>query len=343
MSRKWVAPKCKYEMKGDYVQTDGTYREKISGTSMGGIMGVSPYATPFTTTAKLLGLWNEDISDKPAVKTGSLLEERIIEYASKHYPDVGEFFKAEDIFAKREGDHASWQSDFEDDVFAGHVDGIITKDGVDYILECKTARDPSAWLEGPPNHYYWQVCLYNHFITKQDKAYFVLGVVDTETYSNPNSWVANKNNCYLFEVKINQKAVSDVINNIRRIYSESVGKGLTLKIQEGNELDEELKTHLTDISGTTDELNDLISEYATVHKFNQQKLEEIKDSTKREDTLKDRIKDIMVSWNLQSARNVQIKTQKRKSFDFVKADMDGFDYSKYLKTTEVNVFNYKEE
>ena len=55
MSRKWVAPKCKYEMKGDYVQTDGTYREKISGTSMGGIMGVSPYATPFTTTAKLLG------------------------------------------------------------------------------------------------------------------------------------------------------------------------------------------------------------------------------------------------------------------------------------------------
>lgn len=343
MGRKWVAPKCKYEMAGDHVQTDGSYKEKISGTSMGGIMGVSPYATPFTTTAKLLGLWNEDISDKPAVKTGSLLEERIIEYASKHYPEVGQFFMAEDIFAKREGDHADWQSDFEDDVFSGHVDGIISKDGVDYILECKTARDASAWLEGPPNHYFWQVCLYNHFITKQDKAYFVLGVVDTETYNNPNSWVANKNNCFLFEVPINQRMVADVIKNVRRIYNESVGQGRTLAINSDNPLDEELKTHLTDISGTTNELNDLIREYAAVHSFNQKKLDEIKDTTKKENTLKDRIKDIMLAWNLQSAQNVQIRHQTRKSFDFAKADMDSFDYSKYLKITDVNVFDYKED
>lgn len=89
-------------------------------------MGVSPYATPFTTTTKLMGVWNEDLSDKPAIKVGKALEERIIDYVIAKHPELGNVFKAEEVYEQRKGNHEDWASDFEDDVFAGHVDGIVS-------------------------------------------------------------------------------------------------------------------------------------------------------------------------------------------------------------------------
>ena len=202
----WLVPKVtQYDIEDNRIKTDGVYRQKLTGTGMGGILGVSPYATPFSVTSRLLGVWDEDIGDKPAVKVGRLLEDRILDYIIKRHSDRGNIFKAEELYSERKGNHADWKSDIEDDVFAGHVDGIVSMDGSDYILEVKTARDPSAWLNGPPEHYMLQVMLYNHFITKTTKAYFVLGVVGTEHYSDPNSWIPNSTNCFLFEVNIDRE------------------------------------------------------------------------------------------------------------------------------------------
>lgn len=206
----WVAPnvtqfQIEEDSTGKRVKTDGVYRQKITGTFIAGLLGISPYATPFSITTRLMGVWDEDIGDKPRVKIGKLLEDRILDYIIKRHSDLGNVFKAEELFAERTGNHADWQSDFEDDIFAGHVDGIVSENGSDYILEVKTAGDPSAWLDGPPTHYMLQVMLYNHFITKQTKAYFVLGVVGNEYLNNPNGWIPNSSNCFLFEVNIDRE------------------------------------------------------------------------------------------------------------------------------------------
>lgn len=347
MSRNWVAPKCKYTVEGTHITTDGTHKEKISGTSLGAFIGKSSYGTPFTATTRLLGVWGEDISDKPAVRTGTILEERIIDYQQSKHQSMGNFMKASDLFDAREGDHACWTSDFEDDVFSGHVDGILSKDGKDYILEVKTAsrrqiETKGTWINGVPEHYLWQVYLYNHFITKQDKAYFLLGIVDEDTYANPYAWVPNKENCKMFEVPINQEMVAARLDAVRQTYYETVGRGVSSTCTD-NPMDKEVMTYLQDISGDTEELNRLTEEYVSVKKANKEYMEKNQSGIDKEEELKERIKTIMNAWNMSSNDKVMIKTSTRKSFDFAKAANDGIDVDKYTKTTEVKTLYMKKE
>lgn len=335
----WIAPKCRYTIEGNTVRTDGTVKNKVTGTFLGGWLGVSPYKTPFSTCTELLGLWGEDgVGDKPAVITGKMLEGRIIDYLASQNPDVGTFYKAEDIFEAREGDHDKWASDFDDDVFAGHLDGVITRGGQDYILEIKTVNrrkiEKGEWSKQPPEHYLWQVFLYNHFITKQDKAYFGVGIVDENTYANPNGWVPSRSNCKLYEISIDQQRVAEVLEVVRAEYNQTVAKGTSFAFNPANPLDVEVMTHLTDLGGGMDNLNALITEYTTVKAENKAYADANKENLAREDELKDRIKTLMRTWDLSEANGVTLKRSTRVSFDFASADADGFDYSKYLKRTE---------
>ena len=341
--RNWVAPECSYKIDGNVVVTEGKYKEKISGTAMGGMLGVSPYATPFTTSAKLMGVWNEDIGDKPAVVAGKLLEGRIIDYADKAYD--GRFYPAEVFFDPRTGKHSEWSSDFEDDVFSGHVDGIVTKDGEDYILEVKTANPMSAraWIEHPPEHYLWQVYLYNHFIAKKDKAYMLLGVIDPRYYGNPNQWIPDTTNTFLYEISIDQKKVAETIEGLRETYNRTVAKGISLPMDKKDPLDNEIMQHLVDIQMPSDALMGLVDEYLSLRKANEEYLAKNSENIEQEEKLKERIKDVMVSNGLVKAGKVELRTSERKSFDFKTADIDGFDYEKYVKKTAVKTFFIKKE
>lgn len=343
--RAWESPKQSYEINGDVVVGKDGYKQKITGTAMGGLLNISPWATPFTVSAKLLGLWDEDISNKPQVEAGRLLERRIIDYAGQTYGNVGTFYNADTIFAKREGAHENWKSDFEDDIFAGHVDGIVTKDGEDYILEVKTASTESAkkWVEHPPEHYLWQVYLYNAFVTKQDKAYMLLGVLDPTVYGKPNSWIPDTSNTFLFEIPIDQKHVEEVLEELRQKYMSSVGKGCTLKANPDNALDNELMSHLRDIQSEVSNLKAISEEYLAIRKANQQYLDNNKLNFDKEEELKSRIKDIMYCNGLAKTDRLNFKTTVKTSFDFKSADVDGFDYSKYVKTTTVRTLTITKE
>lgn len=345
--REWIAPKCRYMIDGNTVTADGSVREKISGTTLGAFLGKSPYMTPFEASTKLMGLWDEDISDKPAIIVGKALEERIIGYLGTKHASKGNFFKVEELgLGERVGDHAHWLSDFQDDVFAGHIDGIVSKDGEDFILEIKTANRRQieqyhTWVNGVPEHYLWQVYLYNHFITKKDKAYFGLGIVDQSTYDNPYSWVPCAENCKLFEVTIDQEKVAETIENVRKQYNETVAAGRSVPMSDVPN-DRDLMTHLRDISGTTDDLNKLIQEFTVLHAKNEEWLSERKADLDNEKKLRERIKDTMHTWNLKGCANAYIQHSNRAGFDFKRADADGFDYTKYLTSTPVNTLKFKE-
>ena len=347
MARKWIGPKCDYTIDPDNrVHTDGKIANRITGTYIGALLGVSPYNSPFMASTRLMGVWGEDISDNPSVRVGHYLEERIIDYQASKHPDLGRFYKAEDIFEKREGNHEDWVSDFEDDVFAGHVDGIITRDGVDYILEVKTANGNGSakeWAERVPAHYLWQVYLYNHFITKQDKAYFLLGVVDNQTYDNPNSWVPNANNCFMFEVEIDQKYVAEKIEEVRRKYLDTIRKGQSYDYDPENDGDREVLTYLKDMMATKDNLENLINEYTLLHNTNKSVTDSIKDSVQKEKELNERIKTVMGKLNVSEAYGVTVTDSERESFDFMAARADNFDFTKYHKKTTVKTLKLKKQ
>lgn len=340
--RKWSAPELPYRIEGGRVLTDGTHVQKITGTSMGGLLNLSPWATPFSASTKLMGVWDEDIGDKPQVVAGKLLEGRIIDYVCANYR--GQYYHAEDIYGKREGAHKDWASDFEDEVYAGHIDGIVTVDGEDYILEVKTTSPNGAkgWEQHPPEYYLWQVYLYNAFLTKKDKAYMALGVIDPQFYGNPNAWIPDKSNTFLFEVPIDQKMVNETLEKLRAVYNETIRKGISLPAGD-NEIDNEVLQHLRDIQMESEDIQKLVKEYVTIKKQNQAYLDMNRENIEKEEELKARVKDILTTNDLNRAGDVKITTSVRKSFDFKTADVDGFDYSKYLKTTTVNTLNVIKE
>lgn len=338
--KEYEAPKCRFSIVDNRVFTETDTVYNVTGTSIGALLGQSPWETPFTASAKLLGLWEEaNMDDKPAIMVGKLLEERIIDYVAEKHPDVGQFFHASDLFAPREGSHESWPSDFEDEDFHGHVDGIISKDGQDYILEVKTVNDRglSSWNGTIPTHYLWQVYLYNHFLTQQDKAYFAIGLVNSDTYANPYGWVPNKDICLLIEVPIDRKMVAEKIEEVRAIRHKIVEERATLPADLNDPRDKELMVHLMDISGDTDRLLDAAARYEELMRQIDEGESRLKPLKDQAEDYKARIKDMMCAHSVSKCANLSLTTQTRETFDFAKARADGLDISPYTKTTTTKI------
>lgn len=349
--RTYKPPTNEFTIEGPIVRVKaGSELHKVSGTSMGGILGVSPWSTPFQVACNLLGLGQEDISDKPAVKVGIALESKIIKYADKAYSQFGMFAPAEEVFVKREGDHATWTSDFEDEYFAGHVDGIVSDDdGVDRILEIKTSSNMESWVDGVPIYYYYQVALYNHFITKQDTAYVVLGVVNENTYRDYNSWVANENTVRLFPLEIDQEGFSKVLDEVRQWYDKYIANGMTPPYDPENPGDVELYNHLVNISRDYTEVQKLVDEYKSLCDEIDNKEAEIKDKYDAREDIKARLKEYAEANCLKQIDSpttenlrVVLSVQSRASWDEAMMVSDGIDTSKYKKSKTVKTLSLKE-
>lgn len=348
MSRQYEPPKCKYRVENGHIVSEGDVRNKMSGTAIGAILGVSPWSTPFQAACNLLGLGREDISGKPAVKTGIALEDRIIRYADSTYSSKGTFLAAEEVYEKRAGDHDSWVSDFQDDYFAGHVDGIVVSpDGEDYILEVKTTGNPEGWVESVPIQYYWQVALYNEFITQKDKAYVVLGIVNNNTYRDPESWVPNINTVGLFEMAIDMEDVREKMQIAREWYDKYIMNGVTPDYDPDNEGDVELYEHLKALTADIDEVQELMDQYWDAETKVNEALVAVENYTTFKEDVKSKLKDYMVAHNLSSlpSKNGQCRgvlgTQSRKSYDMAKMAKAGIDIESYAKTTNVKTFTIR--
>lgn len=187
---------------------------KISGTMMAGLLGKSKYETPFTITAKLLRLFGEDISDKKEVKAGTIIEGPILKYLGA--------VPGDELFEQRKGDHEEWPSDFDDDTFAGHIDGMMP-DGT--LVEVKTTKNPEDWVKGVPIHYHIQASLYAHFL-KTDRILFAVGITDEDTLSDPSSFVPSKDNVSIYNVGIID-GFDEMLAKAKAIYENTVLKGVT--------------------------------------------------------------------------------------------------------------------
>lgn len=257
---------------------DGTrYRtaskpEKVTGTAVSGILGLSPWETPFSIACRLLGLYREDIDDKPAVKAGKILEGSIIEHLRTRGYDT---LAAEDVFSARSGDHGTWEHDFDDPIFGGHVDGI-TADGA--IVEIKTTSNPESWIEGVPEHYWLQASLYAHFLGA-DRIIFAVGVLGREDTSNPYGWAPTEENTFIYEVE-KHPDLDKYLTYIREWYSDYILEGCTPDPDLGSERDTEI---IEVLDAQLDDPQSLLGELESV----QDRIKEMKELTDRESRLKE--------------------------------------------------------
>ena len=196
---------------------------KISGTTLAGVLGMSEYDTPFTIACKLLAVYREDISRKPAVKAGIALESVIMNHARDVMGE--DVIPAEELFGAQPADYYTWGSHFDDPDFSGHLDGVRA-DGA--VVEVKTAGDPTKWYKNGeiaiPTHYHLQASLYARMMGA-DKILFLLGVVKPADVSNPTKWDP-EGNVFAFEVAPIAE-IDDYIATARAWRDAYVARGMT--------------------------------------------------------------------------------------------------------------------
>lgn len=243
---------------------------KVTGTQMSGLLNMNPWQTPFSTVVRMMRLYNEDISDKPSVRAGVVIEPKILDYMGATHGD--------DIFQKREGDHEAWASDFEDEIFGGHIDGLMP-DGT--VVEIKTSSRPQDWDGKIPLHYHIQASLYAHFL-KSDRILFGVGFMDKDSLANPDKWNPDKDNTIIVEADI-IGGFDVMMEDAERIYRETVLSGRTPVPDMSNPADVRivryLDAQLWDEDGVDEEI-DMIGNLM----LTEQKLKAVQDEIEDEKT-----------------------------------------------------------
>lgn len=232
---------------GSYTVTDkrADYG-KITGTQISGLLGCNPWQTPFSTAVRMLRLFNEDISDKPAIHAGTVIEPKILDYAGALH--------GEDVFqSDKSGDHESWISDFQDEYFGGHIDGLMP-DGA--IVEVKTSSRPQDWDGKIPEHYWMQASLYAHFL-KTDKIVFLVGFTDRDTWNNPEAWTPNEKNTIRVDTGI-IPGFDGMMQRAKEIYMNTVLKGVTPTPDYTNSIDAQIVRYLDAQLWTNDDVADSV-------------------------------------------------------------------------------------
>ena len=347
MNTVYHAPKCGYEIVDGHIETDGSVINKVTGTSMAGILGCSPWNTPFQIACALLGVCRPDISDKPAVRVGQELEPVVIDYLAKTYQDKGMFLSAEDIFAKREGDHDSWVSDFEDETFSGHVDGAVLCDDGEYILEIKTSINMDSWTNGVPEYYYWQIALYNEFLTQKDMAFVGLGMVNHNTHKDSTSWVPNERTVALFEMPIDREDVREKMDVIREWYGEFILNHRTPEYNPDIPGDVEMYNHLCNLKRDIEDVRGELKEMADLSASIQSVEDSMADLCTKMEECKARVKTYMECNNLSTIETIDgkvianLSSQKKSSIDKKLLQAAGINPDKYTVTKTTNIFKLK--
>lgn len=347
--RKYENPKCEYTIEGATIRSDCTVKNKVTGTSMAPILGLSPFTSPFRAACALLGLTREDISGKAPVQTGKVLEERLIEFANERYHTLGEFIPAETIYGAREGDHDDWASDFEDPVFAGHVDGFVTKDDRTYVLEVKTSGNLESWANGVPEYYKLQVALYNLFTVQEDKAYVILGMVDAETHKDPYAWKLDDENVSVFELELSLEDTMEAVQKVTEWYNKYIMNGVTPEYDPTDPRDVEVFEFLCNLTEDVETIQSLIDQRMELRMEIERVESQIAPLKDREEILNKRIKEYMIAHEKDTLDGIGgvyyavVTNTVRRSVDAQKLSKAGIDPEPYMTSKVSKSFTIKEK
>ena len=330
-----IPSRVPFELNDGVVTTQPSDR-KVTGTTLSTLVGKSPWGTPFSTACRLLKVYNEDISDKPAIKAGQILEHVIVDYVNEEY-EIG-IIKGDDIFGGQPEDYNTWKSHFDDPDFSGHLDGILA-DGT--VVEVKTGSRPQDWVDKDgniiiPENYHIQASLYAR-MTGVDKLLFVFGHVTPADRSNPYKWEP-EGNVHIFNAELHPE-IDDIIEEGRKFLNTYIRKGVSPQAQD-NKIDNEILDILE--VQTNADLQAELAEY--VDKYNK----EIREKTKLLDDAKDKLK-IATGYsnngaldlkNKSGKYSVTVSTRKVARVDNDLLKKEGI-YEKYLKETQYQVLSVK--
>ena len=185
--------------------------KKISGTKLGAVLGVSPFATPFKVACEIGGIYYE-VLDTKYIEAGNVIEPILRDYLEH---SVTRLLKArlglsdEDVVAIEppgEKENCGYDHFHDERLFGGLVDGYVLVNGRrDSVLEIKTSHSREGWLDEDGNisrvpvSYMLQASLYAE-LSHLDRIVFLVGFLEDEDYAHPAKWIPNHDNTYMVVV-----------------------------------------------------------------------------------------------------------------------------------------------
>lgn len=139
----------------------------VGGSDVASIMGLSPWKTPAQTWLEKTGnAAPDDLSDKPFIVFGVIMEPLIGKWFAEQHPD----FKVRRVNAVCQSIARPWaQASLDFEVYDGKSWGV---------LEIKTARSAKDWDDGVPSFYLTQTC---HYMDVTDRKYAYVAVFFRDT------------------------------------------------------------------------------------------------------------------------------------------------------------------
>ena len=161
--------------------------KKITATRFATVMGLNPYKTEFETWCEITKTYEKPFEDTIYTIAGKAIEPKVIQYLKDvYFMDIkapAEIYGA-DYFNKTKGDFFP-----ENKIFGGMWDVV----GEDVVVEIKTTKNSTDWLEGIPVYYKLQAALYA-WLCNIDEVCMVCSFLEDKDYANPSAFVPTSKN-----------------------------------------------------------------------------------------------------------------------------------------------------
>lgn len=210
--------------------------KKITGSKLGGIMGVSEFDSEFKIACELAGIYPGDKANK-YIDAGNILEPVLRKYLGErsttllkgilNVPD-GVKIGVEEPVAKEQ---CGYDHFHDNKRFGGMVDGYIVLDGKrDSILEIKTSSSRDKWLDSDgnitqvPEAYIMQAALYAE-LAGLNRIVFLVGFLEEDVYVRPKTWVPDESNTAL--IVMEKPEMKSKMEYAEEWYQENVAAGVS--------------------------------------------------------------------------------------------------------------------
>lgn len=318
---------------------------KISGHRLSSVLGLNKYQTPFGAWVEITKLAKLPFEDTKYTIAGKVLEPKIIEYVSNHFPNV---MSIEDYYGSSFEDYRYNNFKDDSDIFGGVIDAVATKNDkktIAMICECKTSSHPEQWANNMvPVDYLLQGALYS-YLKGLDRVLFACTFLDDIDYGRPEDveitdkntiLVVKKLEDMLFEIDGEFLNIEGVMQKARNWWNEYVETGMSPNFDE--KLDKEYLDIIRATDATKDnDLEEVCNKAITIAR----EIDQLKQDTgineleKELKMLESSIKSKMMECNIDSCSAYKLSRKVSSKFnEKLFAEHEPYVYSKYCEEVE---------
>lgn len=264
--------------------------KNITGTRLASILGMDMWNTDFKTWCAITRTYEEPFTGNKYTRAGEVIEPKVIDYLKTVYNlniRTPEDVYGEDPFKK------TWGNFFPGkEPFGGMWDSLLLddNDNVIGVIEIKTTKRAEDWVNGSPDHYAIQACLYAYLLGVE-KIIMSASFLKEEDYINPEGFEPSAENTILdtFNLYDRYPYFDKYIESTLEWWNKHVVTGLSPEYDERK--DKEILDILTTKRVDKVIINDIIRSAEKLQDKLDNIEEDIKDDKKRLKELKDQIRD----------------------------------------------------